>query len=450
MPRALTFAVAALVVVAASYGAVLVFGGSDDPPPAESGGVPALGAAQAAPVSGPDPAELDRLIGVFEGRIAERRDLTDLAFLGQLYLRKATINRDVGVYLQAVAALDEVLATWDDNWDAATALAQAQLAVHDFGGALATADRVLDAEPGRVDALAARGDALFALGDSEAAAEAYEILEEALPGHPAIAARLSPLAFLEGDVPRANALAAAAVEQATAAGLRGADLAWYHAARAELQLSQGRLDRAEADFNAALAADPNFAAAHGGIGHVRAAQGRYDESVAAYRTALGLGTDLGLFIELADVHALAGNDDTAATLYDDALTLALQLVEQSDAENRTLLMFYADHDLEPAAALRLAEADLAARQDVYSYDALSWALYRNGRFAEAREASERALALGTPEAEFWYHAGLISAALGDTERAVDELRTALDLNPAFNPFLAKHAAETLGSLQAEA
>jgi Flp pilus assembly protein TadD len=56
------------------------------------------------------------------------------------------------------------------------------------------------------------------------------------------------------------------------------------------------------------------------------------------------------------------------------------------------------------------------------------------------------MAMGTPDARLWFHAGMISAALGDDERARDELSRALSLHPNFDPLLAPVAAEALADL----
>ena len=54
--------------------------------------------------------------------------------------------------------------------------------------------------------------------------------------------------------------------------------------------------------------------------------------------------------------------------------------------------------------------------------------------------------MGTPDARFHYHAGLIALALGETGRGKAELRRALATGPAFDPLLAARARETLAVL----
>ena len=80
----------------------------------------------------------------------------------------------------------------------------------------------------------------------------------------------------------------------------------------------------------------------------------------------------------------------------------------------------------------MAQAEFAVRNDVYSWDALSWALLKNNRIEEANEASAKALVYQTPEPMFYYHAGMIAAAGGDKIRARTLLEKALTLNPKFD------------------
>jgi hypothetical protein len=52
----------------------------------------------------------------------------------------------------------------------------------------------------------------------------------------------------------------------------------------------------------------------------------------------------------------------------------------------------------PDEALRLIEAERTVRGGIYADDAYAWVLFRAGRIAEARQASDRAFHLGTPDA----------------------------------------------------
>jgi tetratricopeptide (TPR) repeat protein len=78
--------------------------------------------------------------------------------------------------------------------------------------------------------------------------------------------------------------------------------------------------------------------------------------------------------------------------------------------NRNLALVLADHGRDLDAALELMQTELPTRPDVYTWDAYAWVLYKSGRWAEAKEASAKALKLGTPEPGFRYHASQIARA----------------------------------------
>jgi tetratricopeptide (TPR) repeat protein len=80
--------------------------------------------------------------------------------------------------------------------------------------------------------------------------------------------------------------------------------------------------------------------------------------------------------------------------------------------NRELALFYADQDMKLPEALELARKELEVRHDIYTWDTLAWVLYKNGRYQEASEAANNALALHTNDSLLLFHAGMICHSLG--------------------------------------
>ena len=87
------------------------------------------------------------------------------------------------------------------------------------------------------------------------------------------------------------------------------------------------------------------------------------------------------------------------------------------------------------------------RSDIYTWDALAWALYKNGQFAEADEAMSHAMRLGTRDAMLFFHAGMISAKSGHDARAAQQLNEAIRINPHFHPLFSRVATQQLSALQ---
>ena len=68
-------------------------------------------------------------------------------------------------------------------------------------------------------------------------------------------------------------------------------------------------------------------------------------------------------------------------------------------------------------SLDLAQKELEVRRDVYTQDVLAWSLYKNGKTKDASIAMEKALAMGTKDPLFFFHAGLIQRDLGNVKGA---------------------------------
>jgi Flp pilus assembly protein TadD len=112
-----------------------------------------------------------------------------------------------------------------------------------------------------------------------------------------------------------------------------------------------------------------------------------------------------------------------------------------------LALFDADHG-DPAGALSAARAEWARRHSIHVADAYAWALYANGSYRLASAFADRALALGTRNALFLFHAGMIRLELGDRDGARRDLERALAINPNFSIQHAAEAARALETLEA--
>ncbi len=94
------------------------------------------------------------------------------------------------------------------------------------------------------------------------------------------------------------------------------------------------------------------------------------------------------------------------------------------SDPRGLSLYLATTRQDPAEALRLAQAELENRQDVFTWDALAWSQFAAGQIAPARESMQRALAEGTQDGRLFLHAAVISAAAGDESGKLDFARKA--------------------------
>jgi tetratricopeptide (TPR) repeat protein len=218
---------------------------------------------------------------------------------------------------------------------------------------------------------------------------------------------------------------------------------WYQVRLGELHFNAGRLEQAAKHYEAARKILPKSAPALAGLAQVRAAHGNCEEAIALYREAIQVNPDCAMLAALADLYTKMGNQEMAHILH---AKLDRTAALREDAYNRELAIYYANHDQKLPLALELARKDFATRQDIYAYDALAWALYKNDLVEDAAKAMTEALRLGTQDATFFYHAGMIHHRQGHKDEARRYLERALALNPHFSLLLADSARQTVTAL----
>jgi tetratricopeptide (TPR) repeat protein len=118
--------------------------------------------------------------------------------------------------------------------------------------------------------------------------------------------------------------------------------------------------------------------------------------------------------------------------------------------NRDLALFYADHDMKLDEALTLAHKEFEVRHDIYTWDVLAWALYKNGKYQEASDAMDHALRPGAKDSLLFFHAGMISSRLGQSEQAKQRLQMALSINPHFHVIYSDVARQQMKVLDSQA
>jgi tetratricopeptide (TPR) repeat protein len=200
------------------------------------------------------------------------------------------------------------------------------------------------------------------------------------------------------------------------------------------------------NYRQALLVKPDYVYAQAGVAKVRAAQGRYNEAIATYRSVIDRLPMPEFVIALTDLYEVTGQA-TAARQEGDLVRAIEQLYASAGVDvDMELALFEADHGGDPAKVVPQAPAALSRRPTIYAADALAWALYQAGQTAEARTYSEQTLRLGTQDAMLHYHAAMIAYALGDKAGAQDHLQKAFSINPAFSIRYATRARELLAEL----
>jgi tetratricopeptide (TPR) repeat protein len=380
-------------------------------------------------------------ISLFEQRVAANSNPVDRTWLAQFYATRSRETGDLADLGRAELVLNEAIAEQPNYAPAVGTLASIYLAEHRFEEALDTARQAHDLNP-RLGAMALVGDVLVATGDYQGASEAYAEAVR-ITGGPGLSSRLAHLNELYGEVETAITTMELAAAAHLRAGGSGEEAAWYQFRLGDLNFTIGELAEADRRYQAALDLFPGYYAGLAGRARVAAARGDFEGAIDLYEQAIIVIPRPELLVAVGDLYTVTGQTETAAKRYATVEAIARLA---GGIYDRHLALFYADHD-RADEALRLAEEGLQVRHDIFGYDTQAWALYRLGRLSEAREAIDNALTLGTRDAVLLFHAGSISLALGEKDRAVSELEAALGLNRYFHPIFASQAEALLKEAQ---
>ena len=390
---------------------------------------------------------IDRHIALYQ-QLLRRNPLNARAYhgLGETYSRKARENGDA-TYLQlAEEALRKALQIHPQYSEARRHLAFILYTRHDFAGAAREAEQAIALHPTDSHAYGVLGDAYLEVGKYAQARETYQKmidLQQDLYAY----SRLAALKSLAGDSTGALAALQQALEAGQTSGNPQEHIAWVQWQLGNEYFALGNLTDAEASYQLAHTTYPHYYRALAGLAQIQVAYQRYPEAIALYQQALTVIPLPEYAAALGDVLTKVGRLEDATKQYALVEYIGHLTTLNQVLYNRELATFYVDHDMKLTEALALARKELEVRQDIYAYDLLAWALYKNGHLQEAQAAITAALKLGTQDARLFFHAGMIHARLGALAQATTYLRQALATNPHFHLFHADVAQQTLRELE---
>jgi tetratricopeptide (TPR) repeat protein len=401
--------------------------------------------------------ETDNQIRFFQWKVSQDPDdFFNYDRLGVAYIQKARETGDVTYYNLAARALEKSLDLESTSPEASQAtkhLATVYFAEHRFGEALALAQKAMDLNPRDITPCALIGDARSEMGEYEKAWAAYLRLQNSEGAQSATSgvqyleqSRESAESFLTGDTKAAIERMRRAVVISIESHMAKESIAWSQFSLGEDYFLLGDLAPAKAAYNDALRTYPDYHRALAGLARVSSAEGSPGDAMALYKKAMSVIPLPAYAAALGDVYSKAGNLVEAKKQYGLVEYIGRLNALNQTVYNRELSVFYADHDIHLQEALELARKEFEVRHDIYTWDALAWALYKNSQPEQAAVAMKEALHLDTKDPLLLFHAGMIQERLGDHEKAKDYLQRAIALNPQFHLFYADLARATLQGL----
>jgi len=333
--------------------------------------------------------------------------------LAATYIQKMRETTDFGYLDRAAQIVGNVISANSSNYEALRLRSEIELERHHFKQVAEYSRQLMKISPDDPWNWGTLGDAMVEMGDYNGAAEAYQKMVSLRPDLSSYN-RAAWFRFLSGDMKGAIDIMQKAI---AAGGPSSESTAWCLVELGHLYLKNGQYEEAEKAYAASVRVFPGYHPGYAGMGRAQAARGDYKAAIASYEHAQDSTPLPDYAAALYDLYTIQKDAKNARKQLD--MIDVIDKINKSTGEmtNRNVALILADHNWHLDRALELATAELDVRRDIYTYDALAWALYKNKKFAEAGEAMNRALNMGTPEPAFYYHAEQIALADGNTKLA---------------------------------
>lgn len=362
--------------------------------------------------------------------------------LAAVFLQKLRETIDP-VYLQhAASVVDKMLSANPKSYSALRLQNEIDMQRHDFPKVAARSRELLDRNPSDSGTVGLLGDALMEMGKYGEAGEAYKRMVELSPNLFSYN-RIAYHRFVTGNAPEALSW----MNQAVRAGSSSPENeAWCLVEFGDLLFKTGHAADALAAYQRALSTFPSYHRAHAALGRLLAAQGNYSDAIDHINKAQAAVPLPDYASTLEMLYRRSGQTQQAERQIALIDTIDKLMKVNGETMNRNLAVILADENRKLDRALELAQAEFSVRNDVFTYDALSWVQFRRKNYKDAEIASKKALENGTPDPMLYYHAAMIEVALDQNDAAKLYLERALSLNPKFDFRYAPDATRILKSL----
>lgn len=370
--------------------------------------------------------------------------------LASLYIQEARITGDHVYYdLAAMKLANDVLKTDSNNFEANVFKGTIYLSQHHFAEALPLCKRIQQLNPSNAFVYGMMIDANVELGNYD---EAVANADKMISIRPDIRSysRISYLREIYGD----NAGAIEAMKLAVSAGYPGDEgTEWARVHLGQLYENTGDILNAQMHYTIALEERPDYAYGYAGLGRISRAAKNYSEAIRYYQKADSLVVDYSFKDELTDLYLLNGEKEKSKASAKQVIEmLASKIV---DGKEETEHGHYADREL-AYAYIKTNELDKAYNHAFTEYnrrpqnidvnETLAWVCYNKSDFENAQKYITVALKTNSKNPTLLCRAGLIYAKSGDTAKAKELIRSALNKTSNINETLKAEAQKVIASV----
>jgi tetratricopeptide (TPR) repeat protein len=355
--------------------------------------------------------------------------------LGWTFVKKARLTFDASYYILAEQCAQCMEASGAKGPDTLLLSAHALQSLHRFHEAETVARELVSMRERPFD-YGVLGDVLVDQGKVREGAAAYQKMIDLRPDLQSYA-RAAHVRWLTGDLNGAIELMRLAVSGSSPNDAEAA--AWAYTRLSLYQLQQGATKQALESCGAALSLQSDYAPAMLARGRILLTLDHPADAVVELQRAAELNPLPEYQWALADALALTGDRDRAKEVES-------QIFERGATEDpRAFSLYLATRAENVEHAVHLAQHEFTCRGDVFTHDALAWALAVAGRPTEAQLHMRQALSEGTVDARLFLHAGVIAARNNNITEAKQWLRKASSIQQMLLPSERKLLASTVGA-----
>lgn len=388
---------------------------------------------------------VDKSISMMESRIKKNpKDFISRLLLGQLLVRRAEEADDFADFVKAEESFNKALEFVPNHPETKVLLAGCLLKQHRFREAKKLGEEVVKIKSSSISAISVVGDADLEMGNYDAAKVQFDRLSKIEPDAPAILARHARWHELNGSNKKAIELMKKAHKTAEELGFLESNTRWFIERLGAMHIEAGDHKQALSYFKMVSKIDPKSYQAHLGNGTVWLYEKEFDKSLKALEAAAKVRPNPPLFALISKVNILKGDKTAAAKAKSKSLQILKEEAEDersAKAHIREAILIYADYKMNLVQAKKFAEEDLKVRPDIFSEMALAWVLYKQNKFAEAKEHAAKATRTAAENLDLNYKAGLIFLANNDYAAAKKHFDLIKKTNPKFSPPLGEKSLD---------
>lgn len=399
----------------------------------------------------PDYLQRSYTISVYEKEVQKHPDSSLLLrLLAAQYLKRFREIGDVEDLLRAEQATRRSLALQPyHNGVSSMLLASTLLSQHRFREALDALTNPQQLVPDDPSVVSLTASIEMELGNYEAANQLLQSLPNAsedASSHSAVIARYQELT---GNLALARQLLDRAMQQMDFYTNQAETRAWFHVRAGDLAFTAGDLALSEQRYREALDLFPLDLPAFTGLARLYAAQHRWQEALDAANQGIERVPLVETLGYKADAQKALGDLKGAAET-EELIEVVGHLSKIKGIYDRALAVYYVEHGIHLPEALKIAQREVAVRDDIFAEDTLAWAAAANGHWQEAQRAAHQATRYRTEDALLLFHAGMIALHGGNREEAIKRLTQAIRLNPQFHYKYSDEARRVLADIAPDA